>query len=109
MKKKPPKPSDGQKPRKATPKPPIPAKPLSPKVAALAEEIGSQVRLIRERRGLSQADVQQRTGIDRANWRKYEKGQMNLTIETLLELAAILDADVVVKLRERKTSSPAEG
>jgi transcriptional regulator with XRE-family HTH domain len=70
--------------------------PLEEHVAAYALVIGQKLRAAREARGLSQADLEGRTKIDRANIRKYEKGQLNVTIEKLLALAAALDADLTV-------------
>ncbi len=69
-------------------------KPLEEHVAAFALAIGKKLRAAREARGLSQLDLELRTKIDRANIRKYEKGQLNVTIEKLLALAAALDADL---------------
>jgi transcriptional regulator with XRE-family HTH domain len=73
-------------------------KPLEDHVAAYALAIGQKLRAAREARGLSQADVEHRTKIDRANIRKYEKGQLNVGIETLLKIASALDADLTVDL-----------
>jgi transcriptional regulator with XRE-family HTH domain len=79
-------------------------KPLEDHVAAYALVIGQKLRAAREARGLSQADVEHRTKIDRANIRKYEKGQLNVTIEKLLALAAALDADLKIDLVLRNVS-----
>lgn len=69
-------------------------KPLEDHVAAYALAIGQKLRAAREARGLSQADLEGRTKIDRANIRKYEEGQLNVGIETLLKIASALDADI---------------
>lgn len=69
-------------------------KPLDDHVAAYALAIGQKLRAAREARGLSQADLEERTRIDRANIRKYEKGQLNVGIETLLRIVSALDADI---------------
>lgn len=37
-----------------------------------------------------------KTGIERANIAKYEKGQLNATIETLLKIATAIEADLRV-------------
>jgi transcriptional regulator with XRE-family HTH domain len=50
--------------------------------------------------------VEHRTKIDRANIRKYEKGQLNVGIETLLKIASALDADLTVDLVLRNKGEP---
>jgi len=54
-------------------------------VAALA-----RLRLERERRGLSLADVSERTGIDRTALSRLERGRGNPTISTLNRVASAL-------------------
>jgi transcriptional regulator with XRE-family HTH domain len=81
------------------------AKPLEEPVAAYALVIGQKLLAARKARGLSQADVEHLTKIDRANIRKYEKGQLNIGIETLVKIANALGADVVIDLVPRKAGS----
>lgn len=68
-------------------------------------EIGALVRRVRERAALSQANLAERIGMDRANLIRIEKGRINLTVETLVRVAAGLDATIQVDLR----SPPSDG
>lgn len=63
---------------------------------ALVTDIGNQLRIRRKKLGISQRRLAGKTGIDRANIAKYEKGQENPTIDLLLRLARAIDADLVV-------------
>ncbi len=67
-------------------------------------EIGETIRVAREKAGVSQALLAERIDMQRENMIRIEKGRANVTVETLMRIAAGLDLDVKVKLgRPRKT------
>ncbi len=65
-------------------------------LVTLATDVGNQLRIRRKKLGISQRRLAGKTGIDRANIAKYEKGQENPTLDILLRLARAIDADLVV-------------
>lgn len=65
-----------------------PAAAPDPEVAAAL----ARLRLERERRGLSLADLSERTGMDRAALSRLETGKTNPTVATLARVAAALGA-----------------
>ena len=72
---------------------------IDPETKAELLALGDRVRLAREKRGLSQADVASATGIERSNLIRIEKGRANVTIETLMRITRALDATLVVDVK----------
>lgn len=58
-------------------------------------EISIQLRMIREKKGLSQKDVAEKLGISQAAVAKLEAGA-NMTLETLWKLSRVLGVDVTI-------------
>ena len=56
----------------------------------------------RKLQGLTQAEVAERAGISRTNVSRFESGEYNPTLEMLVKLAATIDLDVLVLLKQKK-------
>lgn len=56
----------------------------------VAEALAVVVRAVRRRKGLSQEDL---ISIDRSYWGQIERGEVNITIDVLIRLAAILELE----------------
>jgi ribosome-binding protein aMBF1 (putative translation factor) len=61
---------------------------------ARAHEVALQVIDLREKRGLTQAQLAQRCGVDQADISRIEHGSTSPTARTLQRIADALDADV---------------
>lgn len=59
-----------------------------------AYSIAGQVIVLRERRGLTQADLAERTGIDQGDISRIERGSANPTERTLARIGDALEADL---------------
>lgn len=59
-----------------------------------AYDIAMQVVALRERHGLTQAELAERTGIDQADISRIERGSTSPTARTLQRIAEALDADL---------------
>jgi ribosome-binding protein aMBF1 (putative translation factor) len=68
------------------------AKKASPegKPPTLFKNIGAAVKVAREKKGLSQKDLAQLTGINQPDISKIEKGRENITLRTLFCLTKVL-------------------
>jgi DNA-binding XRE family transcriptional regulator len=71
-------------------------------VFAGAYEIAVQVIELRQRRGMTQAELAAATGIDQGDISRIERGSVNPTEKTLVRIADALGADV--RLVERTAS-----
>lgn len=67
---------------------------------ALARTIGRRLRELRTERGLTQRAVAARAGIDSTRMSKYETGEHEPPLKTLLKLAQVLDAPLDSLVRE---------
>ena len=63
-------------------------------VLARAYDIAVQIVELRERHGLTQAELAERCGIDQGDISRIERGATSPTARTLQRIADILDADV---------------
>lgn len=70
-------------------------------------EIGTAIRAVRKRQGLSQAALAKKIDMLRENYIRIEKGRLNLTVETLMRVGDGLGVDLSVRFRP-KTKSPAQ-
>jgi ribosome-binding protein aMBF1 (putative translation factor) len=59
-----------------------------------AYDIAVQIIELRERRGLTQAELAERSGIDQGDISRIERGSTSPTARTVQRIAAALDADV---------------
>lgn len=71
------------------------------------EAFGRQLAEARTRKGLSQRALAQRVGMTQANVSKVERGQVDLRLSSLVELARALDLDV--QLVPRQALAAVEG
>lgn len=71
-------------------------------VFAGAYDLAVQFIYLRERRGMTQAELAAMTGLDQADISRIERGTANPTERTLLRIANALDADI--RLVERTAS-----
>jgi len=65
-----------------------------------AYEIALQVIDLRQKHGLTQAQLAERCGIDQADISRIERGSINPTMRTLQRIAEALEADVRLVARE---------
>jgi len=61
---------------------------LDPRTKRMAGIIGRRIRTERESAGLSQETVAVQIGMTRTNYARVEQGRTNVTIDTLLRIAA---------------------
>ena len=69
--------------------------------AAKAQELGAQVRALREARGVSQEELARRIGTSQAAIARLELGGAEPRFATLQRIAQALDADLTVTLQPR--------
>lgn len=67
-----------------------------------AYDVALQVIELRERHGLTQAELARRCGIDQGDVSRIERGSTSPTARTLQRIADVLDADV--RLVERRSA-----
>jgi transcriptional regulator with XRE-family HTH domain len=60
----------------------------------LLAQIGKRIQLIREKRGMTQEQLEEKTGINAKYISAVECGQRNVTIKTLEKIAKGLDAEL---------------
>jgi transcriptional regulator with XRE-family HTH domain len=75
--------------------------------ASFLSDFGSAVRRLRERRGMTQADLAERVGLGRTSMTNLESGKQNPPLSLLPTLARALGVDPERLIRE--TALPAEG
>jgi ribosome-binding protein aMBF1 (putative translation factor) len=73
--------------------------------ARLAFELGRAVRQLRERRGWSQSQLAQASGMTQSAVARFEVGGTVPTLPVLERLAAALDVDLSVKFEPRGTAA----
>jgi plasmid maintenance system antidote protein VapI len=69
---------------------------------AFLKALGKHLRRIRDDAGVRQNQLAQKIHMDPTNLNKIERGEKNLTIDTLLRLAAGLDARLEVRLAPKR-------
>lgn len=57
-------------------------------------KLGERIRALREARGLSQVELDERAGLHRRTTGHYESGRRAPTVECLLKIAGVLQADL---------------
>lgn len=65
-------------------------------------EIGKTIRGVRERQGVSQADLAEEIDMYRENYIRIEKGRVNLTVESMMRIAEGLGLDLSVRFLRKK-------
>ncbi len=61
--------------------------------------VGYKLRYARETRNLSQEELEELTGIDQATISKIEKGNMNLSIKTIMKIVKALNATIKFEIK----------
>jgi transcriptional regulator with XRE-family HTH domain len=64
---------------------------ISKKDRAILQKFGEHIRQLRDKNGLSLRELSYRCNIDNSKISKIEQGKVNITVLTLLDLAAALD------------------
>lgn len=72
---------------------------LNRRTKALSEEIGAAFKKARLKAGLSQAKLAEMVGMTRNNYVRIEKGQTNVTIDSLVRIASGLSLELSIELR----------
>ena len=65
------------------------------------EELGKNLRLKRERRGLTQQEVAAKLYVDRSTYAYYETGKTEPSVGTLIQLSEIFGISVLEILKSR--------
>lgn len=72
-------------------------------------DFGRRVRLLRQEQGISQEELAHRAGLDRTYISSCEAGRRNVTLKTIMRIAAALEVSPVVLIDpERDARSAAE-
>ena len=66
--------------------------------------LGADLRRIRESAGISRETVQMRSGVHRNTIARYENGEANPNLKTLIMLTNALGYEVTVSFRKRKVT-----
>lgn len=67
---------------------------------------GANLRAARERSGLTQAAFGREIGMDQSYLSRIEQGTVNLTVETMVQLANAVNADVLEMMASDASESP---
>ncbi|WP_336270009.1 helix-turn-helix domain-containing protein [Vreelandella arctica] len=70
----------------------------------LAEALGKKIRKTREQKGLTQDNVALASRIDRSYMGRIERGEVNITVEKLYEIAEVLGCEPASLLPPKATS-----
>ncbi len=65
---------------------------------ALRRRVGFNIRALRSERGLTLLEAAERAEIYWRKWQKIEEGEVNLTVDTLEQIAEALEVDAAVLL-----------
>jgi transcriptional regulator with XRE-family HTH domain len=60
----------------------------------ILQSIGKKIQFIREKRGLTQEQLEERTGVNTKYISAIERGQKNVTVKTLEKIAKGLDVEL---------------
>jgi transcriptional regulator with XRE-family HTH domain len=69
---------------------------IKPPISSATGELGRRVRGLRESLGLSQEALAEHTSLHWSYIGQVERGQTNLTLHSILRIAAVLDVDPAV-------------
>ena len=65
-----------------------------PLLLRVLQAVGQRIRELREERGLTQAQVAERLESQVGNYQNVEHGKRNVTMETLVNIATVLDVPI---------------
>lgn len=72
------------------------------RLAAVRGRIANNLKLLRGKQGMSQEALADRAGLHRTQLSAIERGRTNITLESLVSLAAALGVDEIDLLMERE-------
>ena len=64
-----------------------------------AHSLGRTLRDVRRKKGWTQADLAERTGVTQATISNLERGEANPTLATVLGIAAALDIELILRVQ----------
>lgn len=67
--------------------------PIFPRITKLGEQVGSQIKEARLRRGITTEEISNKTGISRSTIGAIEKGSLRVTLAKYLQVLSILDLE----------------
>ncbi|WP_413737649.1 helix-turn-helix domain-containing protein [Sodalis sp. RH21] len=67
---------------------------------SFASAVGTRLMIVRSHMGLSQNDIQNATGIDRATLSRIENGRQHISLYQLLQILTILEIPIEVFLKD---------
>jgi transcriptional regulator with XRE-family HTH domain len=70
------------------------------KFDAYLRQLGKNIKAARTRRGMKQMDIHEGSGVTYRHYQNIEAGRVNVTIETLFRLAAILGVRIEELVRD---------
>lgn len=80
----------------------MPLPELDPQVKAKSEEIGQRLKEARLEAGMSQEILAKKAKMTRTSYIRIEQGQTNVTLDSLVRIAAAVGLEVSVELIKRK-------
>lgn len=72
------------------------------------QQLSSHIRSLRRRLGLTQAQLGARLGVEQARIGKIERNPGSISVEQLIQLLAVLEADILIRPRNAKSRVTAE-
>jgi transcriptional regulator with XRE-family HTH domain len=67
---------------------------MPPKKSAANQALGRAIRALRKQQGYTQESFAMKAGIDRSYYGAIERGEFNVTVDTLMTIAAGLDVPI---------------
>ena len=68
-------------------------------MSEITEQVGKMIREARKAKGLTQQELGDTLGVNKATINKYEGGKQNLTIETLHRLMEAMGEELIIKTK----------
>jgi HTH-type transcriptional regulator / antitoxin HipB len=68
------------------------------------QQLSSHVRSLRKRLGLTQAQLGARLGVEQARIGKIERNPGSISVEQLLQLLTVLEADILIRPRNTRST-----
>jgi UDP-N-acetylglucosamine 1-carboxyvinyltransferase len=69
-------------------------------MSEITEQVAKLIQEARKARGLTQEELGNKLGLNKATINKYESGKQNLTIETLYRLMSAMGENLVIKTKK---------
>lgn len=69
-------------------------------MSSIAKRLGKKIKLTRVDKDMSQSDLAQSANIDSSHFGKIERGEINITVETLYRIAEALRCSPAILLPE---------